>query len=149
MLEAILLHAGYRVGCYTSPHLLRYNERVRIGGSEVGDDDLCRAFARIEAARGGTTLTYFEFGTLAAMLCFADAGVDVVILEVGLGGRLDAVNIFDADCALVASVDLDHQDYLGDTREAIGFEKAGIFRAARPAICADADPPASLVDARA
>jgi dihydrofolate synthase/folylpolyglutamate synthase len=118
---------------------------VRIGGSEVVDDDLCRAFARIEAARGGTTLTYFEFGTLAAMLCFTDAGVDVAILEVGLGGRLDAVNIFDADCALVASVDLDHQDYLGDTREAIGFEKAGIFRGARPAICAEADPPASLV----
>jgi len=145
MLEAILLHAGYRVGCYTSPHLLRYNERVRIGGSEVVDDDLCRAFARIEAARGGTTLTYFEFGTLAAMLCFTNAGVDVAILEVGLGGRLDAVNIFDADCALVASVDLDHQDYLGDTREAIGFEKAGIFRGARPAICAEADPPASMV----
>ncbi|HEX3171461.1 MAG TPA: bifunctional tetrahydrofolate synthase/dihydrofolate synthase, partial [Burkholderiales bacterium] len=131
--------------CYTSPHLLRYNERVRIGGSAVVDDDLCRAFARIEAARGGTTLTYFEFGTLAALLCFTNAGVDVAILEVGLGGRLDAVNIFDADCALVASVDLDHQDYLGDTREAIGFEKAGIFRAARPAICAEADPPASLV----
>ena len=144
MLEAILLHAGYRVGCYTSPHLLRYNERVRIGGGEAGDDVLCRAFARIEAARGETSLTYFEFGTLAAMLAFVEAGVDVAILEVGLGGRLDAVNIFDADCALVASVDLDHQDYLGDTRELIGYEKAGIFRAGRPAICADAEPPASL-----
>ena len=145
MLEAILLHAGYRVGCYTSPHLLRYNERVRVGGEEAPDDALCRAFERIEAARGGTTLTYFEFGTLAAMLTFAAAGVEVAILEVGLGGRLDAVNTFDADCALVASVDLDHQDYLGDTREAIGFEKAGIFRAGRPAICADVEPPASLV----
>ena len=145
MLEAILLHAGYRVGCYTSPHLLRYNERVRIGGQETADEVLCRAFERIEAARGGTTLTYFEFGTLAAMLAFAAAGVEVAILEVGLGGRLDAVNTFDADCALVASVDLDHQDYLGDTREAIGFEKAGIFRAGRPAICADAEPPATLV----
>jgi len=145
MLEAILVAAGYRVGCYTSPHLLRYNERVRIGGVEADDDTLCRAFARIEAARGKTTLTYFEFGTLAAMLAFVEAGVDAAILEVGLGGRLDAVNIFDADCALVASVDIDHQDYLGDTREKIGFEKAGIFRASRPAICADADPPASLV----
>ena len=145
MLEAILLHAGYRVGCYTSPHLLRYNERVRIGGEEAADEVLCGAFARIEAARGDITLTYFEFGTLAAMLAFAGAGIDVAILEVGLGGRLDAVNVFDADCALVASVDLDHQDYLGDTREAIGFEKAGIFRAGRPAICADAEPPASLV----
>ena len=147
MLEAVLLHAGYRVGCYTSPHLLRYNERVRIGGREADDGALCRAFARIESARkavGGTLLTYFEFGTLAAMLAFAEAEVDVAILEVGLGGRLDAVNAFDADCALVASIDFDHQGYLGDTREAIGFEKAGIFRAGRPAICADADPPATL-----
>jgi dihydrofolate synthase / folylpolyglutamate synthase len=154
MLEAILLHAGYRVGCYTSPHLLRYNERVRIGGREVDDAVLCAAFERIEgarlsaeqgSARGDTLLTYFEFGTLAAMLAFADAKIDVGILEVGLGGRLDAVNAFDADCALVTSVDLDHQDYLGDTREAIGFEKSGIFRAGRPAICADADPPATLL----
>ena len=145
MLEAILLHGGYRVGCYTSPHLLRYNERVRIDGAEAGDSALCAAFARIEAARGETLLTYFEFGTLAAMLLFIGAGVEVAILEVGLGGRLDAVNAFDADCALVASVDLDHQAYLGDTREAIGFEKAGIFRRGRPAICADAHPPATLV----
>ncbi len=145
MLEAILLHAGYRVGCYTSPHLLRYNERVHIGGSEADDGLLCAAFARIDAARGDTSLTYFEFGTLAAMLAFAEAKVDVAILEVGLGGRLDAVNAFDADCALVASVDLDHQEYLGDTREAIGFEKAGIFRSGRPAICADVRPPATLV----
>jgi dihydrofolate synthase/folylpolyglutamate synthase len=145
MLEAMLLHAGYHVGCYTSPHLLRYNERVRIGGREAEDEVLCRAFERIEAARGNTSLTYFEFGTLAAVMAFGEAGVDVAILEVGLGGRLDAVNVFDADCALVASVDLDHQDYLGDTREAIGFEKAGIFRAGRPAVCADAEPPATLV----
>ena len=147
MLEAVLLHAGYRVGCYTSPHLLRYNERVRIGGKEADDAALCRAFARIESARNlasGTLLTYFEFGTLAAMLAFAEADIEVAILEVGLGGRLDAVNAFDADCALVASIDFDHQGYLGDTREAIGFEKAGIFRAGRPAICADADPPAAL-----
>ncbi len=145
MLEAMLLHAGYYVGCYTSPHLLRYNERVRIGGREIEDEILCRAFERIEAARGDTSLTYFEFGTLAAVMAFGEAGVDVAILEVGLGGRLDAVNVFDADCALVASVDLDHQDYLGDTREAIGLEKAGIFRAGRPAVCADAEPPTTLV----
>jgi dihydrofolate synthase/folylpolyglutamate synthase len=145
MLESILLHAGYRAGCYTSPHLLRYNERVHIGGKEADDEVLCRAFARIDAARGDTSLTYFEFGTLAAMLAFADAAVDVAILEVGLGGRLDAVNIFDADCALVASVDIDHQDYLGATRELIGHEKAGIFRAGRPAVCADSGPPAALV----
>lgn len=145
MLEAILRAAGYRVGCYTSPHLMRYNERVRIDAREAGDEVFCRAFTRIEAARGETSLTYFEFGTLAAMLAFVDAAVDVAIMEVGLGGRLDAVNVFDADCALVASVDLDHQQYLGNTREAIGFEKAGIFRGGRPAVCADSDPPASLV----
>lgn len=149
MLEAMLLHAGYRVGCYTSPHLLRYNERVRIGGREVDDDTLCRALERIEIARVGLAeappLTYFEFGTLAAVLAFTAAEVEVAILEVGLGGRLDAVNAFDADCALVVSVDLDHQDYLGDTRDAIGFEKAGIFRPDRPAVCADADPPAALL----
>ncbi len=145
MLEAVLLHAGYRVGCYTSPHFLHYNERVKVGGRAVDDAALCAAFARIEQARGDISLTYFEFGTLAAMLIFADAGIDAGILEVGLGGRLDAVNIFDADCAIVASVDLDHQSYLGDTREAIGFEKAGIYRGGRAAICADADPPHSLL----
>jgi dihydrofolate synthase/folylpolyglutamate synthase len=145
MLEAMLLHAGYRVGCYTSPHLLRYNERVRVGGRAVEDAELCRAFERIERARGEISLTYFEFGTLAAMLVFEEAGIDVAVLEVGLGGRLDAVNIFDADCALVASVDLDHQSYLVDTREAIGFEKAGIYRSGCPAICGDGDPPQSLL----
>jgi len=146
MLEAILLHGGYRVGCYTSPHLLHYNERVRIDGRPVDDATLCAAFARIEQARGDVSLTYFEFGTLAAMLAFEAAGIDAAVLEVGLGGRLDAVNIFDADCAIVVSVDLDHQAFLGDTREAIGFEKAGIFRCGHPAICADADPPQSLLD---
>ena len=144
-LESILIAAGYKTGLYTSPHLLRYNERVRIAGHEAGDDELVAAFAAIESARGDTSLTYFESGTLAAMLLFIQAGVDVVILEVGLGGRLDAVNLWNADVALVTSVDLDHQDYLGDTREAIGFEKAGIFRAGRPAVCADPDPPASLL----
>lgn len=145
-LEAILGAAGYRTGVYTSPHLLRYNERVRIAGVEASDADLVRAFERVDAARGETSLTYFEFGTLGAMLQFVDAGVDVAVLEVGLGGRLDAVNVFDADAAIVTSVDLDHMDYLGETREKIGFEKAGIYRAGRPAICADPAPPATLVE---
>jgi dihydrofolate synthase / folylpolyglutamate synthase len=148
MLEAILHQAGYRVGCYTSPHLLRYNERVRVSLREASDEELCRAFARVEAARygpdGETLLTYFEFGTLAALLVFVEAGVDAAIFEVGLGGRLDAVNIFDADCAVLAAIDIDHTEYLGTTREAIGFEKAGIFRAGRPAICADRAPPSSV-----
>lgn len=146
MLEAILLAEGYRVGCYTSPHLLRYNERVRVDGKEVADEALVNAFDAVEAARGDTPLTYFEHGTLAAWEVFRKEAPDVVILEVGLGGRLDAVNVFDADCALVTSIALDHMDYLGDTREAIGFEKAGIFRAGRPAVCGDPQPPASLRD---
>ena len=145
-LEAMLGAAGYKTGLYTSPHLLRYNERVRVAGKDTSDAELVAAFERIDAARAETSLTYFEFGTLGAMLQFIAAGVDVAILEVGLGGRLDAVNAFDADAAIVTSVDLDHMDYLGDTREQIGFEKAGIYRAARPAICADLNPPASLLD---
>ena len=143
-LERILVEAGYRTALYTSPHLLRYNERVRLAGEEATDGQLEGAFERVEAARAGTPLTYFEFGTLAAAAIFADAGAEAAILEVGLGGRLDAVNIFDADCAIVASVDLDHQSYLGADREAIGFEKAGIFRPERPAIFGDVDPPARL-----
>lgn len=145
-LETMLDAAGYRVGCYTSPHLLRYNERVRIAGEEASDADLCRALAAVEAARGATPLTYFEQGTLAALWLFQEAGIDVAILEVGLGGRLDAVNLWDADCAVVSCVDLDHQAFLGDTRELIGFEKAGIYRGGRPAICGDTNPPASLLD---
>lgn len=146
MMEAILSCAGYRVGCYTSPHLLRYNERVRISRQEASDGELCSAFDVVESARigSGVSLTYFEFGTLAAMQLFDQAGVDVAILEVGLGGRLDAVNIFDADCAVLTSIDFDHMDYLGDTREKIGFEKAGIFRSGRAAICAEPDIPASV-----
>lgn len=144
-LEAMLLAAGYRVGCYTSPHLLRYNERVRIDGHEATDAALCEAFAAVETARGDIPLTYFEQGTLVAMWLFRRAGVDVAVLEVGLGGRLDAVNAWDADCAVVTSVDLDHQQFLGDTREAIGFEKSGIFRAGRPVICGDNNPPTSLL----
>lgn len=144
MLEAMLHHAGYKVGRYTSPHLLRYNERVRIGCREATDEALCRAFASVEAARGEVTLTYFEFGTLAAVRLMAEERVDVALLEVGLGGRLDAVNVFDADCALVTSIALDHVEYLGDTREKVGFEKAGIFRGGRPAICADPEVPRSM-----
>ena len=144
ILERILIEAGYRVGCYTSPHLLRYNERVRLGGDEADDATLADAFARVEAARGATPLTYFEFGTLATLDLFARAEVDAAVLEVGLGGRLDAVNIVDADCSAVVSVDLDHQSYLGNDRESIGFEKAGIYRAGRPAIFGDVDPPRRL-----
>lgn len=145
MLESILDRAGYRVGLYTSPHLLRYNERVRIARAEARDGDLVRAFAAVEAARGDVPLTYFEFGTLAAVWLFADAGVDVAVLEVGLGGRLDAVNVFDADCAVVVSVDIDHVEFLGGDRESIGYEKAGIFRRGRPAVCADPEPPERLM----
>ena len=145
MLEAILHHAGYRVGCYTSPHLLRYNERVRLSWAEATDADLVAAFSAVERARGDVPLTYFEFGTLAAVGLFAARGVDVAVLEVGLGGRLDAVNVFDTDCAVITTVDIDHVDYLGADREAIGFEKAGIFRRGRPAVCADDEPPATLV----
>jgi dihydrofolate synthase/folylpolyglutamate synthase len=145
-LERILIEAGYNTGLFTSPHLLEYNERIRIAGENAPDSAIVESFERIDAARQGTTLTYFEFGTLAAFDVFARHGVEVAILEVGLGGRLDAVNIVDADCAIVASVDLDHQALLGDDRESIGFEKAGIFRAGRPAIFGDRDPPARLVE---
>jgi dihydrofolate synthase/folylpolyglutamate synthase len=145
MLESCLHCAGYKTGLYTSPHLTHYNERVRIDGVEASDDMLVAAFRRVEQARGGTTLTYFEFGTLAAVLLFVEAGVDAAALEVGLGGRLDAVNAFEPDCAVVVSVAIDHVDYLGGTRERIGFEKAGIFRAGKPAIVADPDPPDSLL----
>jgi dihydrofolate synthase/folylpolyglutamate synthase len=145
MLERILHCAGYRVGCYTSPHLLRFNERVRVGTVEATDAELIAALTQVEAARGKTLLTYFEFTTLAAMRLFIDAGIDVAVLEVGLGGRLDAVNIFDPDCAVLTNVALDHQDYLGSDRETIGREKAGIFRAVKPAVCADPSPPQSVL----
>ena len=148
-LEAMLGAAGYRVGLYTSPHLTRYAERVRIAGVEATEPALLRAFATVEAARADvsppTPLTYFEFGTLAALVLFAEAKLDAVILEVGLGGRLDAVNLVDADVAVVTTVDLDHQDFLGDTREAIGAEKAGILRRGRPVVWGVRDPRRSLV----
>lgn len=146
-LDAMLAAAGHRVGSYTSPHLTRYNERVRIGGDDAGDADLCAAFARIEDARGEVPLTYFEFGTLAALDLFARAAVDVAVLEVGLGGRLDATNIVDADVAIVTTVDLDHMEWLGNDRDAIGREKAGIARAGRPLIVGETEPPAGLLDA--
>lgn len=146
MLEAMLHAAGYRVGLYTSPHLIKYNERVRIAGQQATDDELCASFSAIEQARSGIALTYFEFGTLAAMQIFIARKVDVAILEVGLGGRLDAVNVFDADCAVVTSIDLDHIDYLGDTREKIAYEKAGIFRKGKAAIFGDPDMPAAIAD---
>ncbi len=164
ILEAILHAAGYRVGCYTSPHLLEYNERVRVSKNSANDVELCAAFKKIELARTGQLkieglsaspslsrgergqlpeipLTYFEFGTLAAVQMFIEQKTDVAILEVGLGGRLDAVNIFDADCAVVTSIDIDHTDYLGDTREKIAFEKAGIFRKGKVAVFGDFDMP--------
>jgi len=146
MLEAILRCAGYRTGLYTSPHLLYYNERVRIGGEPQDDASLLAAFHAVEDARGDVALTYFEYGTLAALHAFARAGLDAAILEVGLGGRLDAVNIVDADVAVVTTIALDHMDYLGPTRADIAYEKAGIFRAGRPAVCAEPDPPATLID---
>jgi dihydrofolate synthase/folylpolyglutamate synthase len=146
MLEAILLRAGYRVGLYIKPHFLEFNERARLRGENASDEALIASFEAVEAARGEISLTYFEFTTLAIIHLFTQSNLDVVILEVGLGGRLDAVNVIDADVAIVTSVDIDHTDYLGDTREAIGFEKAGIFRAGRPAVCGDPMPPQSLID---
>jgi dihydrofolate synthase/folylpolyglutamate synthase len=144
MLEAILLAAGYQTGAYTSPHLQRYNERIRIGGQEIDDASLCSAFAAVDEARGTVSLSYFEFGTLAALLLFNQASLDVAILEVGLGGRLDAVNILDSDVALITAIDIDHRAWLGNDRETIGREKAGILRTACPAICSDANPPRSV-----
>jgi dihydrofolate synthase/folylpolyglutamate synthase len=143
-LNAMLAAADQRVGTYTSPHLLRYNERVQAAGVEASDAQLVAAFAEIDAARGDISLSYFEFGTLAAFLVLAQAGLDVAVLEVGLGGRLDAVNLIDADAAILTSVDLDHQEYLGNDRERIGWDKAHVFRRDRPAIIAALDPPGSV-----
>ncbi|MCC7412070.1 MAG: bifunctional tetrahydrofolate synthase/dihydrofolate synthase [Gammaproteobacteria bacterium] len=147
MLTACLRESGYRVGTYTSPHLLRYNERIRIDEACVEDAVLCEAFARIDAARDGIALTYFEFGTLAALDLFSRAALDVAVLEVGLGGRLDAVNLVDADVALVTAIDIDHVEWLGPDRESIAHEKAGIFRRDRVAVCADPIPPAAIAAA--
>ena len=144
-LEAIGLAQGWKVGAYTSPHLLRFNERVRIDGREATDEALVAGFAAVEAARGETPLTYFEYATLCALWLFERAGLDLAVLEVGLGGRLDAVNLVDADAAIITTVDLDHQDWLGPDIESIGFEKAGIARAGRPLVLGDDDPPASVL----
>lgn len=146
MLEAILLAAGYKTGVYTSPHLIDFNERIRLNGVMATDQQIIQQFAQIEQVRGAVSLSYFEYTTLAALMLFQQQGIDVAILEVGLGGRLDAVNLVDTDCAIITSVDIDHTDYLGDTREKIGFEKAHIFRSGKPAICADPVPPQSLID---
>ena len=145
LLESMLVAAGYRTGLYTSPHLTSYNERVRIDGTPATDEALVAAFNAVEDARGDVPLTYFEHGTLAAFWLFARADLAAAVLEVGLGGRLDAVNVIDADVAIVTSVDLDHMDYLGPTREDIGREKAGIFRAGRPVVCGEPNPPAALL----
>jgi dihydrofolate synthase/folylpolyglutamate synthase len=150
ILESILLRAGYTVGCHTSPHLLSFNERARVNGQLASDAELLPHFEAVEKARTSLanppSLTYFEFTTLAIMQLFASRGLDAVIMEVGLGGRLDAINILDTDCAIITSIDIDHTEYLGDTREKIAFEKAGIFRAGKPAICADPLPPQTLID---
>ncbi|PPU12997.1 bifunctional tetrahydrofolate synthase/dihydrofolate synthase [Xanthomonas arboricola] len=144
-IEAIAQAAGWKVGSYTSPHLLRYNERVRIDGNEAGDAQLVDAFAAVEAARGQTALTYFEYGTLAALWLLQRSGLDLAVLEIGLGGRLDAVNIVDSDVAVITTVDIDHTDWLGEDREAIGAEKAGIIRAWKPVVLGEIDPPSSVL----
>jgi dihydrofolate synthase/folylpolyglutamate synthase len=143
-LETLLMAAGYRVGVYSSPHLLRYTERVRVQGDELPETAHTASFAAIEAGRGDTSLTYFEFSTLSALQLFKQAALDVVILEVGLGGRLDATNIVDADVAVITSIALDHTDWLGPDRESIGREKAGVFRAAKPAVVGEPDMPHSI-----
>jgi len=144
---ASLLNAqGLKIGSYSSPHLLRYNERVLLSGREASDAELCEAFAVVEAARGEISLTYFEMGTLAAFWLFERAGLDAVVLEVGLGGRLDAVNIVDADLAVITNIGLDHADWLGNSRESVAYEKAGILREGTPALCGDLDPPQPLLD---
>jgi dihydrofolate synthase / folylpolyglutamate synthase len=145
MLESIYWHAGYAVGAFTSPHLWRFNERIRVNGADAEDAELVELFEIVDSTLGGITLSYFESSTVAALLHFARKRVDVAVLEVGMGGRLDASNAVDGDCALVVSVDLDHREWLGDDREAIGREKAGIMRRGKPAVVADRDPPESLV----
>lgn len=144
VLDELLQQAGMRTGVYSSPHLLEYNERVRIAGQNVSDRSLCEAFALIDSARAEISLTYFEFGTLAALLLFQQAGLDAVVLEVGLGGRLDAVNIIDPDVAVVTSIGLDHQEYLGNTRESVGYEKAGILRPGIKLVCSETDLPSTF-----
>lgn len=144
MLESIALAEGLKVGCYTSPHIRHYNERIRINAIDASDEDLCESFERIDQARGECQLTYFEFGTLSAIELFHRASLDLVIMEIGLGGRLDAVNVMQSDISVITTIDIDHTDWLGEDREAIGYEKAGIFRSDTPAVCGDQDPPISV-----
>ncbi len=146
MIEAICSESGYRTGVYSSPHLVHFEERCRLRGQPVAAADLLPSFAAVQAARGDTAMTYFEFTTLAILHALAHQNLDVVILEVGLGGRLDAVNIVDADCAVITSIDLDHMELLGPDRESIGREKAGIMRAGRPVVVSDPQPPQSVLD---
>jgi len=146
MMDSIIRNSGYKTGSYTSPHLIRYNERIKLNGDEVTDEMLCESFNRIDCARGDISLTYFEFGTLAALDIFHHADIDVALLEVGLGGRLDAVNCIDADVALISSIDLDHMQWLGLDRETIAREKAGIFRGNKPAVCSDPHPPETVLE---
>ena len=146
LLESVLMAAGYRTACHTSPHLVHFNERARLQGESASDEALLEHFARVESARGDISLTWFEFTTLAILSLFQHSAVDVWILEIGLGGRLDAVNIIDADCSIVTCIDLDHMEYLGPTREAIALEKAHVYRPGKPAICTDPQPPATLVE---
>ncbi len=146
LLESIYQEAGYKTGAFSSPHLHRFNERIRINANDIDDTCLCDAFEFIENHRGNIPLTYFEFTTLAGLYIFKNQELDVIILEVGLGGRLDAMNIVDADVAIITSIDIDHTEYLGDTREGIGFEKAGIFRQGKLALCGDPNPPQSIIN---
>ena len=143
-IDSIYQQSDFKVGAFTSPHLIKYNERFSVNGEMASDESICQAFDTIEALRGETSLTYFEFSTLAALVIFAHEKVDVVVLEVGLGGRLDSVNIVDPNVSIITNIAIDHTDYLGDTREAIGFEKAGIMRSDTPCICGDQNPPTSL-----
>jgi len=144
-IDSIYRESKYKVGCSTSPHLIKYNERYAIDGEIVNDEVIIKAFEAIEAKREGVSLTYFEFSTLAALIIFSEAAVDIAILEVGLGGRLDSVNVVDSDVSVITNIAIDHTDYLGDTRELIGTEKAGIMRTAKPCICGDQDPPNSVL----
>ena len=144
-IDSIYRESKYKVGCSTSPHLIKYNERYAIDGEIVNDEVIIKAFEAIEAKREGVSLTYFEFSTLAALIIFSEADVDIAILEVGLGGRLDSVNVVDSDVSVITNVAIDHTEYLGDTRESIGIEKAGIMRTAKPCICGDQYPPNSVL----
>ena len=144
-IDSIYRESKYRVGCFTSPHLIKYNERFAIDGEIVNDSVIIKAFEAIEEKREGVSLTYFEFSTLAALIIFSEAAVDIAILEVGLGGRLDSVNVVDSDVSVITDIAIDHTDYLGDTRESIGTEKAGIMRTAKPCICGDQHPPNSVL----